>query len=1067
MPSVGQIEKKTQERVLALLSQRLGYTYLGDWIDRPANANIEPERLKAWLATQGVSDTLAARALFELQKVANDTSKSLYDRNHAVYRLLRYGVKVRPEAGENTVTVWLVKWADPLANDFAVAEEVTVPGGDLVSGAKASTKRPDVVLYVNGIALGVLELKRSTVSVSEGIRQNLDNQKKEFIQPFFSTMQWVMAGNDTEGLRYATIETPEKYWLSWVEETGEFADEPNLLDRHLLQLCAKHRFLQLIHDFIVFDAGIKKVCRQNQYFGVVAAQEFIRRREGGIIWHTQGSGKSLTMVWLAKWIRENRPGARVLIITDRTELDEQIEKVFLGVSENIYRTKSGADLIATLGQAEESLICTLVHKFGGKEDDDGADGAAATKAFVEALRRVPPGWKAQGDLHVFVDECHRTQSGDLHKAMKGLLPSALFIGFTGTPLLKADKARSIEVFGRYIHTYKFDQAVREGVVLDLRYEARDIDQSITAQKKIDEWFEAKTKGLNDLAKAQLKQKWGTMQRVLSSQSRLEKIVADILLDMSTRPRLMDGHGNAILVAGSIYEACKFYELFAKTELKGKCAIVTSYMPTTADAKGEATGEGETDNLRKYQVYRQMLADWFNEPEDLAAGKAELFEKQAKKRFIEQPGQLKLLIVVDKLLTGFDSPPATYLYIDKKMQDHGLFQAICRVNRLDGEDKPYGYIIDYKDLFKPLEGAVRDYTSGAFDAFDEDDVKGLLKDRLAEARQDLEEAREAIKALCEPVEQPRDSAAYMRFFCAVESGNAEQLKANEPRRLKLYKYAAALLRAYAALASELEAAGYTAADVQTIRTEVDHFTKVRDEVRLASGDYIDLKAFEPAMRFLIDTYIRAEESEKISAFDDLSLIQLIVDRGAAAVDAMPASIRKNQTAVAETIENNVRRLIVKESPVDPAYYEKMSKLLDALIAQRRQGVIDYKKYLEEIAALTKAATTPGGAPASYPPAVDTPAKRALYNNLGKDGTLTLAIDAALQTSRQDGWRSNAMKLKRVRAAIHAVMTQHAARLVEPQPGQAQEAPQGSLGVSPADIETATDKVLELAKNQHEY
>lgn len=304
MPTpVGQIEKKTQERVLALLSQRLGYIYLGDWIDRPANSNIEPERLKAWLARQGVSDTLAARALFELQKAAFDTSKSLYDRNQEVYRLLRYGIKLRPEPGENKDTVFLVNWKDVLANDFAVAEEVTIPGAD----AKASTKRPDVVLYVNGITLGVLELKRSTVSVSEGIRQNLDNQKKEFIQPFFSTMQWVMAGNDTEGLRYATIETPEKYWLSWVEDTGEFAEEPNLLDRHLLQVCAKPRLLQLIHDFIVFDAGIKKVCRQNQYFGVVAAQEFIRRREGGIIWHTQGSGKSLTMVWLAKWIARTGP----------------------------------------------------------------------------------------------------------------------------------------------------------------------------------------------------------------------------------------------------------------------------------------------------------------------------------------------------------------------------------------------------------------------------------------------------------------------------------------------------------------------------------------------------------------------------------------------------------------------------------------------------------------------------------------------------------------------------------------------------------------------------------------
>lgn len=1063
---VGQIEKRTQDRVLALLSQRLGYTRMGDWSDGP-HSNIEPERLKAWLARQGVSDALAGRAVFELQKAATDTSKSLYDRNHDVYRLLRYGVKVRPEVGENTVTVWLVNWADALANDFAVAEEVSVAGAERVGGARASGKRPDLVLYVNGMALGVLELKRSTVSVSEGIRQNLDNQKKEFIEPFFSTMQWVMAGNDSEGLRYATIETPEKYWLSWAEDSGEFAAEPNLLDRQLLQVCNRQRFLQLIHDFVVFDAGVKKVCRQNQYFGVVAAQDFIRRREGGIIWHTQGSGKSLTMVWLAKWIRENRPAARVLIITDRTELDEQIEKVFRGVNENIYRTRSGADLVATLGQTQESLVCTLVHKFGGRGDEQNHESEAATRAFIEATRQLPAGWKAQGDLHVFVDECHRTQSGDLHRAMKALLPNALIIGFTGTPLLKADKARSLEVFGRYIHTYKFDQAVREGVVLDLRYEARDIDQFITAQKKIDEWFDAKTRGLNDLAKAQLKQRWGTLQRVLSSQSRLEKIVADILLDMSTRPRLMDGHGNAMLVAGSIYEACKFYELFARTELKGKCAIVTSYLPTAADAKGEATGEGETDNLRKYHIYRQMLADWFDESEDQAAGKAERFEIEAKKRFIEQPGQLKLLIVVDKLLTGFDAPPATYLYIDKAMHDHGLFQAICRVNRLDGDDKPYGYIIDYKDLFKPLEGAVRDYTSGAFDSFDQDDVKGLLKDRLAAGRQDLEDAREAIKALCEPVRQPRDMAAYRHFFCAEQSGNVEQLKANEPRRLKLYQYGATLLRAYAALAGELEAAGYTPAEAQAVRAEVDHYTKVRDEVRLSSGDYIDLKAFEPAMRFLIDTYIRAEDSEKISAFDDLSLVQLIVDRGAAAVESLPQSIRKDPTAVAETIENNVRRLIVKETPVDPAYYEKMSKLLDALIDQRRRGVIDYREYLAEIASLTRAATTAGGASASYPPAVDTPAKRALYNNLGGDPLLALALDAAVRSSVQDLWRSSAIKTRRVRAAIHAVMTQHAGRLIDLQADQVRETPQGSLGVPASVIDAATDKVLELAKNQHEY
>jgi len=423
--------------------------------------------------------------------------------------------------------------------------------------------------------------------------------------------------------------------------------------------------------------------------------------------------------------------------------------------------------------------------------------------------------------------------------MKEILPNALFIGFTGTPLLKTDKQKSIEIFGRYIlHTYKFDQAVREGVVLDLRYEARDIDRQLTSKGKIDQWFEAKTKGLNDLAKAQLKQKWGTMQRVLSSQSRLAWIVADILLDMNEKLRLMDGHGNAMLVAGSIYEACKFYEFFAKTELKGKCAVVTSYAPTVADAKGETTGEGETDNLLKYGVYCQMLADWFNEPQETAIKKAEKFEQEAKKKFIAEPGQMKLLIVVDKLLTGFDAPSASYLYIDKEMRGHGLFQAICRVNRLDGESKDYGYIIDYKDLFKSLEGAVTDYTSGALDGYDKADVAGLLGNRLEKAREDLEDAREAVKALCEPVAAQKDLLGYFHYFCAKDSGNAEQLKENEPKRLKLYKFVAALLRAYASIANELAEAGYTPAEIDKIKAEVDHYAKARDAVRLNSEDYID-------------------------------------------------------------------------------------------------------------------------------------------------------------------------------------------------------------------------------------
>jgi type I restriction enzyme R subunit len=1021
MSIVGQIERKTQARIVKLFRDKLGYDYLGNWIDREGNRNVEEAYLRPFLKSRGYDEALISRAIFELQKTATDQSRGLYDINRTVYDLLRYGVKVKAEIGENAQTVWLIDWANPDANHFAIAEEVAVKPATSDT-AKAFGKRPDIVLYVNGIALGMLELKRSTVSVSEGIRQNLDNQKKIFIQQFFTAIQLIMAGNDTEGLRYGMIETKEKYYLTWKESSPV----ENPLDRSLLQLCNKPRFLELIHDFLAFDAGDKKACRHNQYFGVHAAQDHVKRREGGIIWHTQGSGKSLTMVWLAKWIREHVKDARVLVITDRTELDEQIEKVFKGVHEEIVRTKSGADLIAKLNDTNPWLLCSLIHKFGGKDDEDEYGDVAG---YLEEMRKaLPKGFAPKGDIFVFVDECHRTQTGELHKAMKAILPHAMFIGFTGTPLLKKDKQTSIEVFGPYIHTYKFDEAVGDKVVLDLRYEARDIDQNITSPDKIDQWFEAKTKGLTDLAKAQLKQRWGTMKKVLSSQSRLEKIVADILLDMETKDRLQSGRGNAMLVSSSIYQACKFYELFDKTDLAGKCAIVTSYKPSPNDIKGEESGEGLTERLRQYDIYNKMLGG-----QDV-----EKFEKDVKKKFIDEPGQMKLLIVVDKLLTGFDAPSATYLYIDKQMRDHGLFQAICRVNRLDGDDKEYGYIVDYKDLFKSLETSIDDYTAGALDGYAKEDVAGLLSDRLVKARERLDEALEAVRALCEPVEAPRDTPAYLRFFCATDTADKTALKENEPKRLTLYKLAAALLRAYADVASEMPEAGYTDAEIAKIKADVDHFEKVRNEVKLASGDYIDLKMYEPAMRHLIDTYIRAEDSELISAFDDMSLIQLIVERGPDAVAALPKGIRESKEAVAETIENNVRKLIIDETPINPKYYETMSDLLDALIEQRKREAIDYEKYLAEIVALTKKAKNPA-AGASYPGAINTAAKRALYDNLNKDEALATAIDAEVRKIKKDDWRGNKFKEREVRNAIRAHLA------------------------APALV----DLIFDLVRNQHEY
>lgn len=992
MSDVGQRERKVQDRVIRLFAEQLGYQYIGRLTDASYNSNVRTNILRSWLVGQGHDNRLVTRAIEELERQASiGTGCSLYDANEGVYQLLRYGYSGKVEAGAQTDHLSYIDWDNPANNIFEVAEEVAVAG--------KHAKRPDVVLYINGIAVAVLELKRSTVAVSEGIRQMLDNQQPEFIEPFFATQQLLLAGNDTEGLRYGTIQTPEKYWLTW-REPVEHSTGP--LDDALTQLCRPERLLELLHDFVVFDAGTKKLARHNQYFGVKAAQARIEERDGGIIWHTQGSGKSLTMVWLAKWIRENQPQARVLIVTDREELDEQIEKVFLGVNEQIHRTESGEGLLSTLRSPEEWLVCSLVHKFGGADEDTLA--AQMEKAAEE-------GFQAAGNLFVFVDECHRTQSGKLNQAMRTLLPDAMFIGFTGTPLLKADKARSIEVFGSYIHTYRFDDAVRDGVVLDLVYEARDIEQRLTSTEKVDRWFDAKTKGLSTLARAELKKRWGTLQKVLTSTSRLNKIVSDILLDFETRDRLMSGRGNALLVCSSIYEACKYYDAFSKTDLNGKCAIITSYRPTADEIKGEESGEGRTEALEKYDTYRKMIAGYFDADEDDAVALVDRFEQKVKEKFIHQPGQMKLLIVVDKLLTGFDAPSATFLYIDKKMRDHGLFQAICRVNRLDGEDKVYGCIVDYQDLFNSLEGAIHDYTSGAFDAYDQGDVAGLVENRLERAKQRLDEAREAIKALCEPAGQKPATNDYVRYFCSAEPGDAAALKNNEPKRLKLYTLTATYTRAYAELASEMEEAGYSATAAATIKDEVTHYDKVRAEIKLASGDAVDLKRYEPAMRHLLNSFIEADESQVVSDFEDKGLVQLIVERGPDAVDALPGDLRGNEEVAAETIVNNVRKVIIDETPVNPKYYDKMSALLDELLEQRRKKALDYKQYLKELAELAGKVLDPS-THASYPATMDTAAKRALYDTMDGDEVMAQALDDAVHSSKRDDWRGHPMKERAV-------------------------------------------------------
>lgn len=1012
MSKIGDIERLTQNRVIQLFQKELQYSYLGNLCE-DENTNLREADLLQYLKGK-YTETLISKALFDFKKaITINANDDLYQANKAVYSLLRYGISVKEEAGKNKETVYLIDWKNPLNNHFAIAEEVTIK-------SQFHSKRPDIVLYINGIAIGVIELKRSTVGIEEGIRQNLDNQKDLFIRPFFSTIQLVLAGNDTQGLRYGTIATKEMYYLKWKEVNEHYnandtfllaliqntrkitANYDNLLDKNIIELLNKERLIEMLYHFIVFDRGQKKLCRPNQYFGIKATQESIRNNESGIIWHTQGSGKSLTMVWLTKWIREHNPNARVLIITDRDELDKQIEKVFRGVDEEIVRTKNGADLISRLGEATPWLLCSLIHKFGNKEEGNYNN-------FLDELKNaLPKNFKPKGDFYVLVDECHRTQSGDLNKVMRSILgDNALFIGFTGTPILKTEKKKSIEIFGKYIHTYKFDEAVKDGVVLDLRYEARDIEQKINSLEKIDDWFEITTQGLTDFAKTELKQKWGTLKKLFSSKERLSKIVGDILFDMRKKERLANGRGNAILVSGSIYNACRYYELFQQAGFK-ECAIITSFAPNYNDIKGEETGEGYTEKLMQYEIYQKMLN-----------GKTpEQFEDEAKKKFIDEPAQMKLLIVVDKLLTGFDAPPATYLYIDKSMKDHGLFQAICRVNRLDGDDKEYGYIIDYKDLFGSLETAIDDYTSQAFEGYDKEDVQGLLENRLEKAKEKLEDALEVIRALCEPVEPPKQTKEFIQYFCG-NTEIAEDLKENEPKRVALYKAIISVIRAYSCISEEMQEAGFTNKQIEAFKAEIKHYENIRKEIQLASGDYVDLKKFEPAMRFLIDSYIGAEESKKISAFDDFSLVELLVENGVSALDKLPQSIRGNREAMAETIENNLRKVIIEESPTNPMYYEKMSTLLDELIKLRKEESNRYEEYLKKIVELTKQIKKPNQSN-HYPATINTTAKRALFDNLNKNEALAIALNEHLLETMDDEWRSTHIKRRKVEIAIQSVL-----------------------------------------------
>lgn len=900
----------SQRPALALLDA-MGYTYIS-----PADCDKQRgsryhvllrdilrgqlRRLNRYIYAGAENEFSAANIERAMEDLDEPLTDGLVRTSEKIYDALLLGKSYPETVGDGKMLSFnlrYIDWDNPQNNVFHVTEEFAVDSRDRQHNA-----RPDIVLFINGIPFAVIECKAPHIPVDEAVGQMIRNQQAAYIPQLFKFAQLVVATNKN-AVKYATVGTPKKFWSVWKEQDDEWLQTrlkalvpdrmPTEQDRNIVSLFSSERVYELIRYFILFDANVKKVCRYQQFFAVreimktIAESDEHGNRRSGVIWHTQGSGKSLTMVMLAKYIlmelKDCHP--RVVIVTDRKELDAQIAATFAHTRLTPARATSGRHLVELVNSARADVITSIINKFNTVERQE-----------VKNPSR---------DIFVLVDESHRSNYGLMATRMRSVFPNACYIGFTGTPLMKSEK-NTMARFGRLIHKYTIRDGVEDGAIVPLIYEGRFVEQKVD-EENIDLWFKQTTRRLTEAQREDLRRKWSSIRRLTSTDARIKRIALDI------SEHFIEGYKDtgfkAMLATNYKRDAIRYLECFEQFgDLN--CAVVIS-PPDMREGVDDAD-EGADDLVVSF--WNKMMQQY---------GDADRYEEAIKNRFCD--GEIDILIVCSKLLTGFDAPLCQVLYIDKELKEHGLLQAIARTNRLH-EGKDYGLIVDYRGLIEKLDTAMDMYSGAGLENFDGGDLKGVVVDVMS-AIGNLRSAYTQLVELFAPVGSISDAEAVEVFL------------ADDKMRQDFYTLLCAFGRAlHLVLNAEQAYNALSKEERQKYQDTFIFFSKVRRSVKLQYCDAIDNAEYEPLMQNLLDTHLSVAGLKKITSPIDI----LNKDDFEKELEEL-GSLRSKADAIA----SRMTRSISEKRDENPAYYDSFSKRIRDALALYKEKVISEAEYLAKM------------------------------------------------------------------------------------------------------------------------